>query len=176
MTNALAKLLQVAPPPDRSPYSPSDWLNAEQLLGTELPSDYKAYVDRYGIGELAGFIIVFDPFPDPEKWVSGINVYLEADREAREHCPEYAGPIYPEPGGRLPWGGTGNGDMLWWQTTGPPDEWTVIVWETRGPDHQYFPLSSSEFLLGWVTGTLKVHVSTDYFSKRTGAKFEPIHG
>jgi hypothetical protein len=171
---ALDKLLRIAPPPKRSPYPRSDWLAAEKRLGIALPSDYKAYVDRYGDGELAGFIRVQNPFPNLADWLACLERYLEADREARENCPEeYAGPIFPEPGGRLPWGGTTNGDVVWWLTAGAPDKWTVIVWETRGPEHQHFNLSAVELLVGWVTGTLDVRVSTDHFIKQAGPTFMP---
>jgi hypothetical protein len=42
-------------------------------------------------------------------------------------------PVHPAPGGLLAVGMTDNGDVLHWRTVGPPEEWTIVVQEARGP-------------------------------------------
>jgi hypothetical protein len=174
-SDALSRLVQLIPPPAIQAINPRDWVVAEITLGTTLPADYKSFLDTYGPGELAGFICVWDPFLDLVGWRKSIHAYLDADREARDNClDQFAGPIFPEPCGRLPWGSTGNGDLLWWDTTGSPADWTVVVWESRGPDHQAFPFSMSEFLFAWVSGTINVCVATDHFIRQAGPVFLPL--
>lgn len=175
MTNdALAEFMRLVPPPPRPVGGPREWPTAERAIGTELPPDYKSLLDRYGRGLLCGFIAVWDPFPDVARWGNTVSTYLRADREARDNSPEeYGGKIFPEPGGRLPWASTENGDVMWWSTTGSPSEWTVIVWEPRGPNHQSFDMPVVPFLHAWVSGAVRVEVTTDYFIRQSGPIFEP---
>lgn len=36
-------------------------------------------------------------------------------------------PLWPEPGGLLPWGSTDNNDHVFWLTIGEPDRWPVVA-------------------------------------------------
>ena len=42
---------------------------------------------------------------------------------------------YPASGGLLPWAYTENGDELYWLTNGHPDEWGIVVYESRSHDN-----------------------------------------
>jgi hypothetical protein len=168
----VAALLQFVPPPAKPTSPPSDWTQAERVLGFRVPLDVKQYLAAYGSGVLCDFIRVWNPFDTIQGYLDAINAHLEADREAQE-TPGYEGPIWPEPGGRLPWGSTTNGDVLWWQTNGDPDDWTVIAWATRSEEHQHFNMPAIAFIRRWVTGKVKVKVSTDHFIKQAGFVFVP---
>jgi hypothetical protein len=55
-------------------------------------------------------------------------------------------PLFPEPGGLLPFGIDDNGDGLYWLTTGEPDQWSIVVNESRAPEYEQFDMSVTEFL------------------------------
>ena len=177
MRDALDELRRLAPPPANPVHADGSWAAFEAELATSFPRDFKRYIAAYGDGEWGGFLVPVNPlaFANPKDYRSWMEIYLQADREARTNCPdEYAGPIYPEVGGRIPWAQTGNGDVLWWETKESPDSWSIIAWETRGPDHEYFDLSTTEFLYDWLTGRIKVRVMTDHFLKEAGPVFRPF--
>jgi hypothetical protein len=174
MRNALDQLKRLVPPPAQPVNASGSWAPFEAELGICFPSDFKEYIGAYGDGEWGGFLMPVNPlaYPTPKAYRSWLEIYLAADREARTSCPdEYAGPIFPEKSGRMPWAQTGNGDVLWWQTTGSPESWTVIAWESRGPDHEYFDLQTIEFLYDWLTGKINVGVMTDHFLTQAGPVF-----
>ncbi|MGW7639234.1 SMI1/KNR4 family protein [Streptomyces decoyicus] len=60
LMNELNRLQQLCPSPDPSP-SPIEWTAVENALGTQLPSDYKKFVERYGSGSFKDFLSVLQP-------------------------------------------------------------------------------------------------------------------
>ena len=107
--SALDELTKLVPPPDEPP-SPPDW-------GQDLPADYRALVERYGPGNIAGLGILTPGHP---------NRYVDLDRQTGEQRgilkelrergiePEY------EPDALIPWGLDESGNTVWWLTTGAP--------------------------------------------------------
>ena len=62
--------------------------------------------------------------------------------------------LFPEPGGLLPWGGSLAGHSYWWETSpDDPDDWTVLALSPTG-ERRRFPLSVTELLAAWITGSL----------------------
>src|SRR5258708_11837030 len=60
--------------------------------------------------------------------------HLEAFAPLWDDCPEdFTYPLFPEPGGQLPWASTGDGDQLCWLTGGEPDNWPAVEWNIRDP-------------------------------------------
>ena len=101
------------------------WAAVEASLGLRLPASYKLMVDRFGALSWRDFLHVLSPF-DARSWrslrVRGREI-LDADRVSRASFPSnFPLPLYPEPGGLLPWAVTDNGDTLYFVTRGPPDE------------------------------------------------------
>ena len=174
MRNAFEDLIRLSPRPTRPVDANGSWDACEAAIGTCLPTDFKQLINAYGSGQWGGFLAPVSPFSfaAPAEYREWIDFYLEAERESRECAPtDFPGPIYPEPGGRLPWAVTDNGDVLWWQTSGPADSRRVIVWGSRVPDHETFEVTSTEFLFRWLTGRLSVAVITDRFLKQVGPSF-----
>ena len=68
---------------------------------------------------------------------------------------EFPYPLYPENGGVLPWGGTDNGDQLYWVTNGTPNEWTVLINEVRSSNFQEFDYSMTGFICAWIKGDIE---------------------
>lgn len=65
------------------------------------------------------------PRPNPRRLRTGALGWY---RELRDEFPEYHPlPIWPEPGGFLPFASSIDGDSIGWLTDGEPDRWPLIV-------------------------------------------------
>lgn len=64
----------------------------------------------------------------------------------------YKHDVYPSTGGLLPWAYTDNGDELFWLTEGKPDEWKIVVYESRSPENYTYSLNMVDFLYQVITG------------------------
>jgi|SRR5262245_14118189 len=161
MLNRLAELVYIMPPPETPRAAMGDWQSVAATLGTSLPSDYVAFISRYGTGRISDFLWVYNPFEE-NRYLNLLTQYpivLEADRHIRERFPEaLPEPLFPESGGLLLWGGTDNGDRLYWRTNAHPDSWTVVVWQSRGPKYANYALTMSGFLCAWLRGSIRVPV------------------
>ncbi|MCZ8496734.1 hypothetical protein [Priestia megaterium] len=71
--------------------------------------------------------------------------------------------IYLETGGILPWGHMENSDELYWLTEGRPDEWKVVVYESRSPENYIYSLSMTDFLCEIITKKLACDAFPDDF-------------
>ena len=87
--------------PPRPP-RPIDWSFAERRLGTALPAEVKALVDRYGPGHLGGVIELLSP---------------EEPRSALDTSPI----------GLLVLANDADGRPLRWQRIGEPDAWPILI-------------------------------------------------
>jgi SMI1-KNR4 cell-wall len=155
----LQRLRQVAAPPPApsGTGTPEEWAAAERALGLELPGDYKELVRTYGSGKFANFIFVYTPFTSNpySNLLEQRGLNLAAYKTMRAQAPRTAPyPAYPEPGGVLPRAHTENGDVLYWLTEGPPDQWPIIVIETRHGSLQQYDLTTTEFLAQALEGRL----------------------
>jgi hypothetical protein len=62
---------------------------------------------------------------------------------------EFPYPLYPEPGGLLPWGGIRGGGYAFWLTgPGEPGEWLVVIASQRCDRWDRFDGTVCEFLTG----------------------------
>ncbi|MCX4961616.1 SMI1/KNR4 family protein [Streptomyces virginiae] len=59
MTNALARLLEIAPAPDEP--LQKDWGHVERRLGVRLPADYKELIQVYGGSNWDDYLYVLEP-------------------------------------------------------------------------------------------------------------------
>ncbi len=148
--------------PGRRPPPRVDWVAVQRAVGSVLPVDYRTLVDVLGPIAVAGFAGVFAPgCPNPNlDLLVQVGARLGALRELKQQegedaCPY---PLWFEPDGLLPWGATDNGDVLYWRTRGHPDQWTVVVGESRGPMFEEFPIPTADFLHALVEGRLASQV------------------
>jgi hypothetical protein len=138
--------------------SPDRWGEVERALGTDLPSDYKRFINTYGSGEFCDLLWLLNPFSA----VEGMNLLHQTGpisdiyRDGRDRGdPECPYPIFPEPGGLLPLGGDTNGGNLFWVTNGPHDRWPLVLYNWRGgciSERHDMPLV--DFLVGWLSGEI----------------------
>lgn len=169
-----------------------DWTEVEESLGLALPTDYKDYINLYGTGELAGCIWVYNPFagshhnnllaqvrallntwrPTPRV---GEILNMGTDTRVGFGAIEFPYPLYPEPGGLLPWGHVDNGAELFWQTSGSPEKWTVVISEARGPEFEEYKVSMAEFLVSLLSGRFSSEILPRSLQrKREKVSFIPL--
>lgn len=173
---AIADLTAALPaPPAPNEASSADWADVEARIGTALPADYKAFVEVYGSGRIGGFVWIFNPFSKRET----INLLVQADRQ-REILRELAQggeampfPLFPEPGGLLPFGMTDNGDVLHWRTRGSPEEWSIVVNDARSPECSEHAPDLTRFLASVVTRREQCDMFPASFPPQAPA-FEPM--
>ena len=143
----LQRILPLPPEPQEVKQT-DDWHRVESELGTPLPKDYKAFISAYGSGRIDQFLVVFNPFSS-NKYVNLLDAgrtILQAYATSKETFPEYYPlPLFPSPGGLLPFAATDNGNVLYWRTTGKPENWTVAAYESRGPDYVDFNGQMTDF-------------------------------
>lgn len=156
----LASLLIVLSPP-ATPYERGineEWPAIESTLRIVLPNDYKEYINTFGTGRINGYLSPYNPFSDNRflnlvKQIPNQLGILQRikDEWGNEECPY---PLYPEPHGLLPWGVTGNGNVLLWATIGCADDWTIVVSGGRNPGYEEFDMSMTDFLVKLLSGNI----------------------
>lgn len=150
------RLMAVVPPP-KAPCGTFNgrWEPLEAALGVALPQDYKDFVRLYGAGYFLEFLGVYVPAsPNP-------NLRLEARVPQVCHGlssvfspDELAYPFWPAPGGLVPFGGTDNGDDLFWLTRGKPAEWKVVVLDRGLGRCETLDCDLTDFLAGLAAGEI----------------------
>ncbi len=150
MSKALDELLTVLPPPKRPLHNNGDWAAVEAAIGLRLPPDYKAFIAAYGRGTINGCLEIESPFgPKPDVrtwWVNWATFY---DDVAEFEPVPY--PVYPQPGGLLPFGTLGDVDLLNWCTAGVAEQWPFVYYDRTEGFIEVKGLTAVEFLLEAVT-------------------------
>lgn len=127
----VAELLRVVPA-DRRGGEQIDWLAAEAVLGTRLPSDYMSFLDTYGAGDI-GELVIVPPLPVEVPGWEACHM-ATASRNLRTLWAADSGvPGVDATGGTvLAWGTGANANELGWLTTDPdPQNWPVVVWRRQ---------------------------------------------
>lgn len=154
---SIENLVQIVPPP-AEPFETFEgpWGPIEADLGTALPEDYKAYVRVYGSGYFMEFLGICVPA------TGNPNMHLATyARSASDNFRGYISlgddisyPVWPQPGGLLAFGGTDNGDYLFWLTEGAPDAWKVVVWARDIQEFEVLDCNLTGFLAGLASGDI----------------------
>lgn len=154
----------ILPIPEYPSYRGSDsqWKVVQRILGISLPRDYVEMIDQYGAGIINDFLVTLSPFAP---WKSNINLLtgftptiLSSYADGRRDYPEFAPPFasYPSNEGVFPWATTVNGDALFWLTKGPPDDWPIVVCDSKcSEDYDVYDCRASEFICRWLRGEVK---------------------
>jgi hypothetical protein len=65
--------------------------------------------------------------------------------------------LHPAGDGLVPWGGTDNGDVLYWHKgIREPERWPIVCYSMRDGDHSTFDLSATEFLVSLLSKQIVV--------------------
>ena len=168
---AIEDLMDIMPPPEVPIDSHGgSWASVESAIGTVLPADYKAFIEKYGSGRINSFIWIFNPFSNHPQinlvnQVSvQLNVLKELVQDFGEECP-YA--LFPENGGLLPVGITDNGDVIHWLTKGKPADWKIVVNEGRGPKYEEFDSDLTTFLRKILMREIRCSIFSQHFPQGT---------
>lgn len=122
---SLAHLFALAGPPPDDPVR-IDWT----VTGTRCPGDFRAFVDRYGLGGWDDFELVV-----PHTGSDDAHRTKHAElRLRRDEAPgEMPFAFDPEPGGMIQWGFSLGDHAFCWDTTGDdPDTWPTWVFTDDG--------------------------------------------
>ncbi len=126
-----------------------DWDSAERQLNTELPDDYKVYINNFGSAYVDKFLTIYNPFSQNPNLnlIEQTKIILEDYRwlqaQGNEQIPF---PLFPDKDGLLPFGTTDNGDVLFWKTSGEPNQWTIVVNASRESLYDRFDENMTDFL------------------------------
>jgi hypothetical protein len=151
-----------------SPESPreahGDWQAIERTLGATLPTDYHDFIEAFGSGKIDDFIVILNPFSSNRfnNLVQRANRDMDDFRQSKSKFPQYyPHDVFPNPGGLLPVGSTDNGDLICWETKGPSDEWSIVVYDTRAADHS----SHDGPITNFITALLNTSVRCPVFPR-----------
>lgn len=127
--NAFDRLTELIPPPARPVRGRGDWAQFAVRNGFEAPMDYRRLIETYGVGEFGVFLVrLLEPFHPDQSLVEASEwdrQNLEGQRRAfLKSSPDW--PIWPVPGGFLPWASTADGDLIGWGTAGQADDWPPV--------------------------------------------------
>lgn len=140
------------PPRHRSPI---DWHSVETSINVHLPSDYKAFVDRYGAGVLGELTIAA---PGGSRGgnltdlIEELEIFAATNTKRQDrHRRQWEPPIHPEAGGLIPWGRTSDRQMCCWAPSGSdPDSWGIVILDPTTGNWTYKPdYTFSTLLIGY---------------------------
>lgn len=147
-------LIKVMPPP-AAPFEAyiGPWQPFEAALRTPLPQDYKDFVRLYGNGRLLDYFGINVPVSRSPymRLVSDAETVINIFR-SDEELPY---PLWPEPGGLLPFGRSDDGHQFFWLCRGAPADWRVVVWDRGMLRYEMFDCDLTDFLAGIVTGHIR---------------------
>ena len=130
-------------------HTKEEWDKIELTLGIKLPTDYKMFINEYGVGSINDFLWILNPFTQN----SNLNLIkkgkeiIEAYDISKNKFPEYfVHEVFPRKGGLLPCAITDNGDEIYWLTSNAVDEWHIIVYESRASEYYEYNMGLIEFL------------------------------
>jgi hypothetical protein len=148
--NTLDELRLALPPPRRPFDTEGDWHAIEAAIKLRLPTDYKAFLASYGTGMVNNCLEVINPLrvrTDVRKWWTNWAECYHSISEFRQ----VPYPVFPEPGGLLPFGTFGDVDILNWRTAGEPEDWPFVYYDRDQGFFEIKGLLAVEFVLEVVT-------------------------
>jgi hypothetical protein len=156
---------------------PKDWASTAARLGTELPSDYREFIEARGGGYLDGYLYVLEPDAANEYYdlAAGIEERTEAFAYLWDSSEEPPAELREEPGARLiAWGSTDNGEFLYWlaRPGQHPDDWAVMINEARGDWYERFDMGFAAFLFAALTGEVRSEILSHHYFPATPHTFE----
>jgi hypothetical protein len=166
MTNALTRLLDIAPAPGEP--RQKDWVGAECRLGVELPADYKELIRVYGGSNWDDCLYVLEPGCPNENY--DLVAWAEQQAEDLEDLWEFEmkpAELEAEGSRIIPWATTDNGECLYWLVRPglEPGRWTVMVNEARGGRWEHFSVSCTGFLASTLDGELRSSILSSSFPR-----------
>ncbi|HEX4349858.1 MAG TPA: SMI1/KNR4 family protein [Verrucomicrobiae bacterium] len=163
-------LTQIVPPPVHPTYNgrAEDWDVIQRILEVQLPDDFKKLINIYGTGCFLRFLYLlspFAPFDTSLNLLSGDTKQLLSNyKSGQKQFPQYSPPfpVYPHESGLFPWAITVNGDTLFWLRQGSPNEWPIVVCDSKfSESYDRFNCTTAEFLCRLFSGKISPKVFPD---------------
>ncbi|SFT75507.1 hypothetical protein SAMN04487904_107166 [Actinopolyspora lacussalsi subsp. righensis] len=130
-TGSGLKALRLLCPPPRAPHlGGSSWEELFTELGTRLPAEYMELMETYGSGCWTRWLRFHTPLRTGENgFTDHVREINDGYRYLRDEFPEgFPLPVWPEPGGFLPFATSLDEDEVGWLANSTnPDEWPLIV-------------------------------------------------
>jgi hypothetical protein len=147
MASALARLIELLPPPSTPHATSVDWARVEENLRLKLPDDYKAFTETYGSVTICSELAVLHPMGLDGDWRSdSIRLLADTIDPVVGGRDQLRYPNYPAPGGIFPIMQI-FGNLVCWVTAGPSNDWRILYWATWGTEVDEFPMTFTEFLV-----------------------------
>lgn len=143
-------------------------LDAQIELGVSVPRDYCSFVEEYGAGCIDNFLWICAPgVANPNvSLVPSVKRACEILREIRAgSASDVPYPLWPEEDGIVSWGGTDNGDLLFWRST----THTIVGCDGKVIEWEDWDLGWSEYLYRIMNRSLTVKLFPDGFPSITRA-------
>lgn len=124
------------------------------------PDDYVSFTKIYGVGRIADFIALFNPFTKNSdlNFFEQKKLILDDFKYLIDEDPDYYKyPLYPNKDGLLPIGVTDNGDYFFWVVSNIHNSnlWGTAIIPSRSPDIEYFDENITSLLAGVLSGKIK---------------------
>lgn len=135
----------VPPPP---PPAAVPWPAVEAACGTALPSDYRDYVDTYGVGVVGDLYWVLHPLGPPNPHLRAAWVEERRPEAARTFRTPPPYPLGDVAGGLLPCALDEDAGVLYWHASHhDPDRWTMVLRDEDADSWISLPMRLVEYLL-----------------------------
>ena len=176
VSDCVSRLAALVGVPDRK-RNRLDWRAIEASLGTRLPEDYKRLVDTFPDGIFQGLARVNRPgdHHQSDKEFLGFYAYqLEDMRALRSDGHSFPYPMFPEPGGLLPWATGPRREPFFWVTQAEdPNAWPVVTADYGFTEWREFSGPACQFLIEVVEGRFDGSIFGVDLAAR-GPWFQPI--
>ncbi|MFI9045367.1 SMI1/KNR4 family protein [Streptomyces sp. NPDC053427] len=152
----LEALRLLSPPPGTAYLGGGTWEGLFAELGTRLPAEYLTLMSEYGAGCWSEWLRFLTPLRTGERrFLDHVEETTDIYRSLRESHPEYHPlPMWPEPGGFLPFANSVDADWLGWLTEGDdPDAWPLIVSPRHARQGEPWKHGLIDALVAWQRGT-----------------------
>ncbi|MFJ8441418.1 hypothetical protein [Kitasatospora griseola] len=169
----LDRLGAVIGPPPAGGVVPVPWELGPEVMGFQLPADYRAFVDRYGMVSIRGELHIYAPSEAPGPAIGqplGFEGFLYGTTDPYGYCGSLAQayldgdydecpyPMFPAEGGLLNWGNNGCGEHFFWLMRGSdPDRWPVAAKFDSLQEWDLFEGGFLEFMLAAVMEEYPYH-------------------
>lgn len=155
------------------------WIDIEQKMNIKFPNDYKEYISTYGTGRIGEFLWVLNPFSKytNANLIDDMEHFQWAYSELRKDFPEnYPRPHFPKNNSLIPWGGTDNGDYLFWvyDKNSDQNEWKIGITD-MGEGEYLFDMNMSTFLEKLVKNKIQTDAFPEDWLEMKNKKFQTIN-
>lgn len=154
---------------------PLDWHNARRIFGGRFPSDYEAFLERYGCGDIGDIMIVAPNGPSGANSIELLES-LQGFQGPGAGWRSSGPPVYPDKGGLIPWGRTSDYQVLCWAPSDEnPDNWGIVIVDGKTGDWSYKPDATfSSLLVKYIDPTKMDPIRFRDVERRFPMRFAPF--